>query len=71
MRNQIVFVDLSLPKTLVSDAGTNFVSEQFKDFLQVLEYKPSHDIIIPPPKKWTGGDMHKLCEMHHKQTQKD
>ena len=47
----------------------NFVSEQFKDFLHILENITGCTIIMPPPEQWSGGGMHKICKMYHKEIQ--
>ena len=70
MYYKVVFAEFGLPKKLVLDAGMNFTAEQFR-FLQVLKYRSGLYIIVPQPEKWTGGGMHKVCEMHQQEMQTD
>ena len=33
--------------------------------MQTAEYRPGHNLIIPPLEQWTGGSMHKACQAYH------
>ena len=67
-----VFAEFGLPKKFISDAGTNFVSKQFKEFSRHLK-RPGHNIIISPQGQWMGGGMFikfmtctiKKCRQNH------
>ena len=53
-----IFSEHSLPKRILSDAGDNFVSETFSEFLEEPDHRAGSVIIIPPPEQWTSGSMH-------------
>ena len=62
---KIVFAEFGLPKKIVSDVGTNFISEQTWKILQATEHKTGNYLIIPSPEQCTGRSMLKIHEAHH------
>ena len=53
------------PKKLVSDAGMNFVSEQFKGFCRYLNIDQEVTLITPSTEQWSRLEACiKLCQMN-------
>ena len=57
----LIFVKYGILKKIISDVDMNFTFGTFKYFLQADEHPANIQIIIPPPKQWTGGCMCKIC----------
>ena len=49
------FASYCLPEIVVSDYGTNFVSSEFKSFLQKIWHQAHYLSTLPPQYKWSGG----------------
>ena len=39
--------------------------------MQAFEHGQGCDIIMSPPEQQSGGGMHEVCEVHHKEMQTD
>ena len=62
---KILFMEFGFPKKMVSDTGTNFISNTHKQFGRQLNIT-EHSLILPPQEQWTGERMHKICKVYHK-----
>ena len=56
---KIIFAEYGIPHRLMSNAGSNFVSEKFRSSTTVSAQADSV-IIIPSPKQWTSRSLHKI-----------
>ena len=61
---KMILAEYGLPKRIISDAGTNFTSETFRE-LQVDEHLAAHTIILLLWEQWPSGGMHKIWKLHN------
>ena len=53
-RVKVIFVEYSIPCSLMSDTGTNFCFREIQKFLQKHQHWASRVLIVSPPKQWTS-----------------
>ena len=61
-----MFSEFELSRKIMSDVGSNFISDEFKQFYKNNEHRVSYIIIIPSQKQWTGRGMYKIHEAYMK-----
>ena len=64
---KVVFAEYSIPKRVLLDAGSNFISEKCRNVSKSSQYRTSSILIVLPPEQWTGGGMHQVHQMHHEE----
>ena len=70
LATKVVFADFVMPEKSVSDANTNFISEQFQEICTHLNIDQVMTS-LSPPEQWTGGSMCRVNEMHNEEMQTD
>ena len=45
----IIFAEYGLPKKIMSDSGSSFISDKFKRVMQEPKHRAGIFVIIPPP----------------------
>ena len=67
---KVIFVEYGIPHRIMSDAGSNFISEKFKNFCKSLNIKQAvSSSYIPPSKHQTSRSLHQVHKMHYKNAQ--
>ena len=55
---KVISLEYGLLKTIISDAGGNFISDKIKEFCKKVMYRARSIIILPPSKQWSERNMH-------------
>ena len=61
---KVMFTEFGLSRKLVSDAGTNIMSDNFKQFCRLWNIDQAITFMILPSDQWMGGHMHKIFMYH-------
>ena len=56
---RVIFAEYGIPHTIMSDAGSNFISEKFKTFCNSLHIEQALS------KQWTSRSLHQIHQMHY------
>ena len=64
---KIIFAEYVVPKKIMSDSGSNFISDKFKAFCKSLNIKQAFLSSYHHQSNGTGGCMYKICKAHTKE----